>query len=182
MFFADYVQHSCNLSSHLVEDGPSIVKYKPNDATIFIDAENLKCEKSLFDEGERCWRTDTTDVLCQLRQVRSKFNKLSTYTLCRASSYSTANHIHKLLTIWNFCDRQGVKVVSGSFAKEGSKLFKAIALEVIKKGRNAVLKKEALLDLCSGVAQSSQCYLHLSRIVEIFGEEDSILPSLVTAK
>lgn len=69
----------------------------------------------------------------QLRQLRSKFDRLSTY-LCRRFTSKYTNSIHtRPLTIWMFCDRSK-QVNTNRSAIVSSKMFKYIATQVLNEG------------------------------------------------
>ncbi|KAL1935813.1 hypothetical protein VTP01DRAFT_4953 [Rhizomucor pusillus] len=112
----------------------------PINPHIFLDAENVKEAKKLFDEGTECWRLRPHDVLAQLRQERSKVHRQSTYTLCRASLELTDLHTYRPYTIWTL-DNAGSSVPVESQEKHASRLFQIIALAVIRDGREATLLK-----------------------------------------
>lgn len=119
--------------------GLSTKGYFPKDSWIYLDMESVASAKRLFSEGN-CWRVDPHGITAQLRQVRSKFNRLSTFSLCRASSSVTDFIAYRPFTIWTLLNNDSNQVTE-SQARWVSRLFQSIALAVIKEGQNVRLKK-----------------------------------------
>lgn len=88
------------------------------------------------------------DEHAQLRQLQSKFDRLSTF-LYRQFSSKSINSIHsRPLTIWTFFDRSK-QVDTDSRTMASSKVFEYIATQVLNKGSRAVLSKQIVLSLQS---------------------------------
>ncbi|SAL95967.1 hypothetical protein [Absidia glauca] len=109
--------------------------------TIFVRKEFLLWYKSLVDNGCKKLVVQSLysfDELSQLRQVRSKFNKTSTYLLSRSSSAFTNDICHRPTTIWTLAD-QDSNTTTDSDGKNASMLFQAIAVAVWDDGDDARL-------------------------------------------
>lgn len=75
--------------------------------------------------------------LYQLKQMRSKIDHLSTYTMCRASSNVASRLEMQPTTIWTLSDQANATAMTQ--ARVASLLFWLIAIGVIKKGRGATM-------------------------------------------
>jgi hypothetical protein len=82
--------------------------------------------------------------LCQLNQVRSKFNQLSNYTRCRFSSDLAFPLELQPCLIWTLAD-QDTTGSNLSQEKIGPSVFQKIAVSVVRNGENAVFKTSDLL-------------------------------------
>jgi hypothetical protein len=96
---------------------------------IYLDDISVKKALSLLSRDDAVNCIEPSDILYQIRQVRSKFHRKSTYFLCRAAACLTSNHDNRPYTIFTLCDYD-----SGDYsdAKIGSKLFRTIALQVVR--------------------------------------------------
>lgn len=113
------------------------------------------------------------DEHAQLRQLRSKFDRLSTY-LCRRFSSRYTNSIHtRPLTIWTFCDRSR-QVDTDSSIVASSKLFKYIATQVLNKGSQAVLSKKIVISLQSEAKENGKIERVFKSILLLFEENLNI--------
>ncbi|KAI7894979.1 uncharacterized protein EV154DRAFT_477757 [Mucor mucedo] len=91
---------------------------------------------------------DVGNYFYQLRQLRSKFHCLSTYTLCRSSSTFAYDISYRPYTIWTLCDYDSSQQTD-SQSQLLSQLFQTIATSVINNGILAQIKLDVLNDLCS---------------------------------
>ncbi|KAF9085305.1 hypothetical protein BGX27_003504, partial [Mortierella sp. AM989] len=138
---------------------------------IFLDRESVE---SAFELGrdKDAWTVSRRNILCQLRQLRSKFHDASTYFLCRASGYLTRHHVsqpYSVFTLINFDQSR-----PGSGAAAGS-IFKAIAISVIKEGVNAKLYLSTMKE-CRGQCGDTKIASTLYAIIGLFSPEiDAIL-------
>jgi hypothetical protein len=96
---------------------------------IYLDGESLKKALSLISKEENTNFIEPYHLLYQLRQIRSKFHRRSTYFLCRASGGITKNHTYQPYTIFTVCDYDRGEDSDGKMA---SKLFRSIALKALK--------------------------------------------------
>lgn len=95
---------SSRLDCISVNMGPETKHFIPSDDTrIFIDTGSLENMKELMTK-KKVDRSQTMPTLYQLKQVRSNFNRLSTYTMCRTSSSSAFNLQLQPPTIWMLSD------------------------------------------------------------------------------
>ncbi|KAL1931091.1 hypothetical protein VTP01DRAFT_10228 [Rhizomucor pusillus] len=115
--------------------------FDPNPKTrIYLDTESVDAAYHLASQEEKCQRLYTFDKLAQLRQVRSKFDSISAYLLCRASSAHINNSLARPYTIWTLCDIP-TSPATTSQARLASKFFQLIATEVINEPSNPKLHK-----------------------------------------
>lgn len=84
------VTSSLRLDTHSVNIGHLTTHFTPSPQTrAFLDSHSVELTKRML-ANESTNSAKTMPVLYQLRQVRSKFHSLSTYTKCRASSTFTS--------------------------------------------------------------------------------------------
>lgn len=80
------VTSSMRLDKESVKLGPSTTHFSPSEKTrVFADLESIHSVKSML-SNKRHASTQDMPLLYQMRQLRSKFHSLSTYTKCRASA------------------------------------------------------------------------------------------------
>lgn len=108
------------------------------------------------------------DVLSQLRQVRSKFDRKSTYLLCRSSSQLTNNLACRPATIWTLADFDGAT----NDDILASRLFQTVALSVLTK--NGQVTKHGLLVLLHACNSKSKITDKLTAILEFFEDEQDM--------
>ncbi|KAG9319151.1 hypothetical protein KVV02_000725 [Mortierella alpina] len=138
---------------------------------IFLDLESVE---SAFDlaRNKDAWTVSRRNILCQLRQLRSKFHDASTYFLCRASGYTTRHHVsqpYSVFTLINFDQSR-----PGSGAAAGS-IFKTIAIRIIKEGENAKLYLSTLKE-CRGQCGDTKIASILDAMIGLFSPETDSIP------
>ncbi|ORE01790.1 hypothetical protein BCV72DRAFT_281825, partial [Rhizopus microsporus var. microsporus] len=84
-------------------------------------------------ENESATFINQENCLYQLRQVRSKFHCLSTYTLCRSFSKTSSNIMFRPYTIWTLYEYDSPQKTD-SQARMLSGIFQNIAYSVIRNG------------------------------------------------
>ncbi|KAG1445982.1 hypothetical protein G6F56_009725 [Rhizopus delemar] len=123
-------------SKEFVNMGPETPMFAPTTTTkMYINVESLKHARQLI-EDESSESVEQSHLFSQLRQVRSKFHCLSTYTLCRSFSNLAMDIAHRPYTIWTMYDYDSPQQAD-STAKKSSRFFQLVALSVIKNGINA---------------------------------------------
>ncbi|CAO3601382.1 unnamed protein product [Absidia cylindrospora] len=146
------VTSSLRLDANSVNMGPSTTHFAPSSAItsrLFLDTSSIQLATALLNDTNTM-QSQEMAVLFQLKQVRSKFDCLSTYTLCRSSSTLSSYMELQPATIWTLCENDSQQKKSmRSQEKIASGVFRLIAVEVIKKGKLACLVKEELEDLLS---------------------------------
>lgn len=110
------------------------------------DARNFTWK--MLAEDDSTTSIDVGNYFYQLRQLRSKFHCLSTYTLCRSSSTFAYDISYRPYTIWTLCDYDSSQQTDSQYQLL-SQLFQTIATSVINNGILAQIKLEVLNDLCS---------------------------------
>ncbi|KAG0058164.1 hypothetical protein BGZ89_001514, partial [Linnemannia elongata] len=97
---------------------------------VFLDTEHLEIGLKMA-ESKDTWSISSSDLLYQLRQVKTKFFDASTFYLCRASSFFADNHPCQPYTIFNLASFDRVHTGNGVAA---SNLFHTVACDVIQDG------------------------------------------------
>lgn len=101
------------------------------------------------------------DEYAQLRQVRSKFHRTTTYLLSRSCSIFTNDLCSRSITIWTLADHNtGAK---DSDPKIASNLFRTVAASVWEKGEDAILTQNYVKE------QQKKCKIN-GRIWKIMDE------------
>lgn len=70
---------------------------------VYINLELIEQARELINDEKRV-NVEQSYLFSQLRQVRSKFHCLSTYTLCRSFSHLAVHIGHRPYTIWTIYD------------------------------------------------------------------------------
>ncbi|CEG80196.1 hypothetical protein RMATCC62417_14565 [Rhizopus microsporus] len=178
------VVSSHRLDHESVNLGAHTTHFEPSSRTrIFLDKRSVQRAHDLF-KKDSIEEASTMSCLYQLKQVRSKFDKLSTYTRCRVSSDFTSPLELQPCTIWTLVDQD---TTNSNLSQErlASNVFQKIAINVIRNGENAVIKSS---DLTTGVSAKKGCAIEtlinkiktLSDTITIIGnsELNSILVDL----
>jgi hypothetical protein len=137
---------------------------------IFLDVESIEIGFKMA-KNKNTWSVSSSDLLYQLRQVKTKFFDASTFYLCRASSFFADNHLCQPYTIFNLASFDQAHSRDGIAA---SNLFYTIACNIIRNGLHAVLKKEKvqwLRDRCTGQGIISN---EFDGILTLFGNKSSV--------
>ncbi|KAF9412697.1 hypothetical protein BGZ76_005143 [Entomortierella beljakovae] len=140
---------------------------------IFLDQNSIKDALSIAND-KNAWRTDENSLLEQLRQVRSKFDCLSTYYLCRSSGDLTRGHAMQPYTVFTLADSDSMEKGQGYAA---ALIFQNIGLNVVSKGKKAKLKASVIEDslaLCEEKKKKSEIFNSIERIQALFQGEKSI--------
>lgn len=128
------VTSSLRLDIISINLGPSTTHFTPSQNTkLFLDVSSIDACKSKL-SSPTLSRSQLMPSLYLLRQVRSKFNHLSTYTMCQSVSTISSQLELQPLTIWTLSDQESNQP-SMSQEKIGSLLFREIATQVIKDGK-----------------------------------------------
>ncbi|KAF9428178.1 hypothetical protein BGZ76_002027 [Entomortierella beljakovae] len=107
----------------------------------------------------------------RLRQIRTKFNELNSYELCRFSGPLTNTSLYQPITVFTYSNHTNVQ--SSGFAAAGS-IFYSIGKSVIINGDNAVIFRKDVgiaLQNCKG---KGQVYDVICDILEVFDENEEI--------
>ncbi|KAG2220446.1 hypothetical protein INT45_004188 [Circinella minor] len=107
---------------------PAIIK-------IFINQQSWKTAENLFMKQSNQY-IHNYDSLYQLRQLQTRFDKLSIYSRCRAASVQTDNHICQPYTIFTFANCDNIK--DDSDGRVMSLVFRQIALSIIRQQDSGV--------------------------------------------
>ena len=165
------VTSSARLDTVSVNLGPETTHFVPTSNTrLFVDSLSLQaCESLLKDQSVA--RVQSMLSMNLLKQVRSKFDKLSTYTMCRASSSIASLPELQPLSIWTLCSVESTNPKI-SQQKIVSSLFRIVASEVIKFGKKATLKKSDFDEIASEIQGAMKN--PFDGINELFGNSDEI--------
>jgi len=124
------------ITNATVEMGPNTSNFVPLPETkIYLDAERLKMGKIML-EDDTITCIDQSYIFFQLRQLRSKFYCLSTYSLCRAFSSIISDISYRPYTIWTLCEYDSSQSLD-SQSQKLSRMFRSVASEVFKNGSAA---------------------------------------------
>ncbi|SAM05377.1 hypothetical protein [Absidia glauca] len=100
------VTSSLRLDIESVNMGPGTTHFSPTSATrIFLDKESIELAAEIL-EGVNTSKSQVMPVIYQLEQVRSKFDHMSTYTLCRSSSRLASSLERQPASIWSLCEHE----------------------------------------------------------------------------
>ncbi|KAG1089801.1 hypothetical protein G6F42_019879 [Rhizopus arrhizus] len=123
-------------SSLSIQIGPNTSHFTPTQNTsIYLDVTSIQLANLLI-ENESVTSINQETYLYQLRQVRSKFHCLSTYTQCRSFSSIARNIAFRPYTIWTLYEYDTPQKTN-SQAKMLSSIFQIIACSVIRNGPSA---------------------------------------------
>ncbi|CAO3631090.1 unnamed protein product [Mucor fragilis] len=123
-------------SSLSIQMGSNTSHFAPAQSTsIYLDAASIELANLLI-ENESATSINQETYLYQLRQVRSKFYCLSTYTRCRSFSSIARNIAFRPYTIWTLYEYDTPQKTN-SQAKMLSSIFQTIACSVIRNGSSA---------------------------------------------
>lgn len=166
------VTSSMRLDISSINVGAFTRHFEPSDNTrIFLTIAGLKhAGEALVDKTLN--QSQTMPALFQLKQVRSKFHRLSTYGMCRASSSFSRLLQYQPTTIWTLCE-QDSNQQTDSAAKLASRVFRVIALEVIKHGPEARLVLKDVKEIVDRVQPGTRVAKTLQRIVQF--EDDPVM-------
>lgn len=87
-------------------------------------------------------RMSSSNIIYQLRQIRSKFNSPNAYTLCRSSGPITKSHTCHPFSVFTLVDYDRGK-------NPGANLFRAIGVLVLKHGESAHLPRNNIEEWAS---------------------------------
>lgn len=92
------------ITNKTIKMGPNTSNFVPlSDTKIYLNTDHLKLGKILL-EDETATCIDQSCIFYQLRQLRSKFYCLSTYSLCRSFSSTISDISYRPYTIWTLCE------------------------------------------------------------------------------
>lgn len=131
---------------------------------IFLDHDNLQVALSMATDSA-ITRTSDTNIVYQLRQIRSKFDTDNAYSLCRASGPFTKSHVCQPFTIFTLADYdRGTSPLSS--------LFRHMATIVLRLGVRATLAK-ATVESClvQGNLDTQNAF---TAIIALYGESNEI--------
>ncbi|ORX63035.1 hypothetical protein DM01DRAFT_1403425 [Hesseltinella vesiculosa] len=114
--------------------------------------------------------TQTGPTFPQLRQVRSKFNALSTYRRCRASTNVASPLNLQPSSVWTVSDHDSPQQ-KASQERIGSSLLQHVATAVIRHHQNATLEKDAVEGCIDQCKETCACRTILRRILDLFSDE-----------
>ncbi|KAI8374646.1 uncharacterized protein BYT42DRAFT_414614 [Radiomyces spectabilis] len=166
------VTSSIRLDIASVNIGPGTSHFKPSENTrVFLDAESVELANENM-MNERTIQAQDMLSMFQLKQVRSKFDSLSTYTMCRASSRLSSPLELQPATIWTLCEDDSAQTKK-SQEKIASSFFQLIAQKVIVRGHNASLELQEA-EAIFAQAKDTAIGRTLSHIKQLFVQEPSI--------
>ncbi|KAF9406148.1 hypothetical protein BGZ76_006408, partial [Entomortierella beljakovae] len=108
-----------------------------------------------------------TDRLCQ---IRTKFDQLDTYELCRYSGPLTNTSLHQPVTIFTFANQTNAQ----SSGLSAGYIFNRIGRSVIIDGENAVLTRKNITKALKSCKANGVIYDSITNIQKLFGANDEI--------
>ncbi|KAG9066822.1 hypothetical protein KI688_012734 [Linnemannia hyalina] len=144
----------------------------------FLDAESARTALELAKDVE-WWSVSASDLIYQLRQVKSHFDDPSTYYLCRTSSDFAANRPYQpnsIFTNTSFYQAQNGDGVAAS------RIFYLVAGAVIKAGADAKLAKQAVVELRGRCSNSGDIAQEFNNILTLYTEGQSFIQILDNKK
>ncbi|KAI7901380.1 uncharacterized protein BX663DRAFT_544146 [Cokeromyces recurvatus] len=148
------VTSSLRIDSHavttngVVELGPNTNNFFPKDiVSIYLNEESIKLAKIMI-KNKATTLINSWNYLVQLRQIRSKFHCLSTYTLCRSFNSISTDITFQPYTIWflyYYDSNQSLE----SQSQKLSLMFQRIALSVMVDGAAVRLEMNTFKNLYS---------------------------------
>lgn len=157
-------------TKHAAELGPTTSKFDIDtkhgrDIQIFFNEENY-IEATKIALNQHAANISDTDILQQLRQIRSKFNDHSSYIPSRSSSLHCDFHRLQPQTIFTYCTFDTSS--SHCDGKLASQLFAHIAREVINKKEEAMLHKSVITNISGKCKPGGKVKDILDDISELF--------------
>ncbi|KAK3834550.1 MAG: hypothetical protein J3R72DRAFT_452106 [Linnemannia gamsii] len=141
---------------------------------IFLDAESVRAALELAKDVE-AWSVSASDLICQLRQVKTHFDDPSTYYLCRASSDFAMNHPNQPYTVFSLAS---FDQAHSGYGVAASRIFRLVANMAIKSGADAKLAKQAVVELRGRCANSGDVAQELDGILSLYPEDQTSIPIL----
>jgi hypothetical protein len=160
-------------ASHMASVGGTTLNFELDNSSaltsaIFLDADSIR-KANILASDPRTDKIDRFDFFHQLRQLRSKFQHSSTYTLCRSSSVFVNDHRSRPYTIFSYADFDSGEQESS--AKIASQLFREIAIAMITSKNDPLVPKQLVhthwLKCPDGLVKSA-----LNEIIQLHVEEE----------
>lgn len=165
------VTASIRLDMQSVNVGPVTTHFVPTDSTrVFLDCASISRVDSMLADNTTN-QVQQMLMMYQLKQVRSKFDHLSTYTMCRASSDIVSRLEMQPTTIWTISDLADRATMTQ--VKLISLLFRSITIQVINNGRDAVLTIDDLKRI-GPLEKDSAVSKIITNIESLFSNDSSI--------
>ncbi|KAI8060875.1 hypothetical protein BC940DRAFT_337241 [Gongronella butleri] len=140
---------------------------------IFIDRDCLKDALALVDGTKALG--DSGFLACRLRQIRSKFDWLSAYALCRATGPLTEAHVCQPYTVFTLGNQDAGR-------NPGAHVFRAIAKAVLENGAAAQLAKRTVETAVAIAAQGSSVRSSLEAILGQYEPDAVTIPIIGNEK
>ncbi|CAO3660823.1 unnamed protein product [Rhizopus stolonifer] len=120
---------------------PSTTHFTPsNESRVSLDNNSIQFVSEMI-ENPDINECQVISALNQLRQVRSKFDCLSTYSKCRTSSSIASHPSFQPTIIWTLISQDNFAHKNLSQSRLSSLLFRTIATKVFRLGQDATIKR-----------------------------------------
>ncbi|KAJ2960877.1 hypothetical protein NQZ79_g3809 [Umbelopsis isabellina] len=139
---------------------------------IFMNHESLLAAQKMIDTSD-VTEIEPSNVIYQLRQVRNKFHHISTYERCRSTYAPFSNHCLQPLTIWTYCDYDGRANTDETDGRMASKLFRDIAIEMVKFGPSASISRRSVADIMAPCKENGNVLKTMQNIMSMFATAQS---------
>lgn len=143
-------------------------KTGPASTCIYLNVQSLE-KASMLAKDENTVQLETFHIFNQLRQLRSKYHRLSTYLLCRAPSCFAIAHSRQPYTVYTIGDSDSSD--DDTDYKMASRLFKQVASQVLLKSHDAQLEVQVLERLEVQISNKGLIQQAPKSILETFPED-----------
>ncbi|KAI8347413.1 hypothetical protein B0O80DRAFT_214120 [Mortierella sp. GBAus27b] len=134
--------------------------------SIFLDAQSVRDAEALMSSTTTS-STGSGEGISELRQVRSHFDEISTFTMCRASGDLARNNLCQPYTIFTFALSE---VIATTKAGAIADLFFAIGEAVLSAGSQAQLSREVVSSVLERCQERETDTTKLEDVLELYGE------------
>ncbi|KAG2201539.1 hypothetical protein INT47_007416 [Mucor saturninus] len=141
---------------------PSHSKYK-----LYLDSESWSDSLALEKKTNlQCIYTHSR--LMQLRQVRTRFHELDTYSASRSTLFH--GYLQQPITVFTY----GKNTTSANSGALSSRFLAMLATSVMRDGRNAHLGKNNVENLLTEFNKESKAKSVIERVLQLFGDNNTI--------
>ncbi|KAG2201557.1 hypothetical protein INT47_007434 [Mucor saturninus] len=140
----------------------SHLKYK-----LYLDAESWSDSLAL-DKKTNLQSIYTHSRLMQLRQLRTRFHKIDTYSASRSSLFH--GHLQQPMTVFTY-GKSTTSINSGALS---SRFLAMLATSVMRDGQDAHLGKTIVENLLTEFNKETKAKHVIQRVLQLFGDNDTI--------
>ncbi|CEG67171.1 hypothetical protein RMATCC62417_03638 [Rhizopus microsporus] len=150
----------------IIQMGSKTTNFVPTvNTSIYLDKKSIELANSLLD-NQATVSINQQNRLFQLKQIRSKFDCLSSYTMCRSFSTIATNMMFRPYTIFTLCEYDSPQVIE-SQAQKLSTMFQSIAHSVINDGAAATVSVDVFQKVHDQLPHDSTAAPIISQIIAL---------------